>query len=119
MNSIDRFVLGIILGLVIIIWWRTLEAAGVSNTLLIEDINLRPEQHILLKAEGGVTWGNPDNCDRHGRLIIPATDDELYKRLHTMALSAHLSAHPVKAYVEGCVLYNGKTYPKVVGLRVF
>lgn len=96
-------------------------AAGSSGQRYINNLK-HPNAEKVYVVSDGDDWGNPDACDRSNQLVLSKgklKNEQIYRELLAMVLSAHLSDRQVAARVDGCVLVSGKSYPAIVQLTLY
>ena len=61
-------------------------------------------------------WDNPDTCGASDKIVLTKNDNGSRSEFYSALLAAQTANRNIKAFLVGCVDWNGVTYPKIEGL---
>lgn len=90
-------------------------SSGFSGKGKIDYIYQRSgDGHVVIWRLDGV-WDNPDGCQNSSLLVIDGTNP-LRDSFFSATLSAKMADRGFGAFLAGCTIWNGVTYPTVYGV---
>lgn len=93
-------------------------AAGDSGTGSISYMYQRSFDGLLGVHKVGGDWSNPDECDNSSRIVLKR-DNPSRSEFYSSILAAKMAKTEIAAFLDGCVDWNGVTYPVITGLYTY
>ena len=65
------------------------------------------------------TWSNNEGCDDNTRVVIaPNISESVRSEFASIILAQKAAGNPMSFYVQDCVIWNGVSHPKIIGIYV-
>lgn len=93
----------------------SLYAAGGSGSGKISYLFQRSTDGLLVVAKDVGDWANPDGCQDSHSLVL-AGDTPFQSELYSAILASKMAGRDFRARLNGCLDWNGTTYPKIHGV---
>jgi hypothetical protein len=100
------------------IYSSSLYAAGNSGIGEILHLYQRSSDGLLVVTKDNGDWGNPDGCQNSHSLVL-AGDNPFRSEFYSAILASKMAGRNFKAHLNGCLDWNGITYPKIDGVYTY
>lgn len=92
--------------------------SGNSGSGIISGTYQRSSDGLMWIQRKEGNWNNPNQCDNDERVVLER-NNESRSEFYSAILASSMSKTPVSFYLSGCVLWNGVTYPRIVGMFTY
>ena len=94
----------------------SLQASGTSDYEIVSEVNVTKNSRINVYVESN-TYINPASCSSSAYYQIPVTDDDTYRSIYSLLLSALLSGKEVKFTISDTTCAPNDV-PLIEGVRI-
>jgi len=95
-------------------------AAGNAGNRVIKKL-VKTDNSRVLVIPDIQNWLNPDGCDASDQVVLASgelTNDDVYRQMFAMLLSAYVGGQRVELRTKDCLGVNGTSYPVITQITL-